>query len=152
MTAASVLRERQRDVGSEIYVSDWTRVTQEQIDRFAAATGDHLWIHVDRERAAQGPFGATIAHGLFVLSLLPSFRYQVPLTTEALVMTVHHGFDRVRFARPVSPGVRFRDHIVLSSMEERPGDRLLVKMTHTIEIEGADKPACVAEELVLLCF
>jgi acyl dehydratase len=152
MTAASVLRERRRDLGSEIFVSGWTRVTQEQIDRFAAATGDHLWIHVDRERAAQGPFGATIAHGLFVLSLLPSFRYQVPLTTEALVMTVHYGFDRVRFAHPVSPGARIRDRIVLSSMEERPGDRLLVKLTHTIEIEGADKPACVAEELVLLCF
>jgi acyl dehydratase len=152
VTAASVLKERQHDVGSEIFVSDWTCVTQDQIDRFADATGDHLWIHVDRERAADGPFGGTIAHGLFILSHLPFFRYQVPLATEAPAMTVHYGFDRVRFAHPVSPGARFRDRIVLSSMEERQGDRLLVKMTHTIEIEGADKPACVAEELVLLCF
>ena len=85
MTAASVLKERQRDVGSEIFVSGWTRVTQDQIDRFADTTDDHLWIHVDTERAAQGPFGATIAHGLFILSLLPFFRYQVPLDRQKLL-------------------------------------------------------------------
>ena len=152
MSAASVLRERRKDVGKEIFVSAWVRVTQGQIDRFADVTGDRLWIHVDRERAAEGPFGATIAHGLLVLSQLPFFRYQVPLTTEPLAMTIHYGFDRVRFLHPVVAGARLRDRIVLSAMEERPEDRLLVTMTHTIEIEGEDKPACVAEELVLLCF
>src|SRR5690606_10068637 len=119
----------------------------DQIDRFDDVTGDHLWIHVDEERAADGPFGTTIAHGLLVLSRLPFFRYQVPLTTEPLAMTIHYGFDKVRFLHPVRPGARIRDRIVLGSMEERSGDRLLVKMIHTIEVEGADKPACVAEEL-----
>lgn len=152
MSAASVLEERRKDVGSEIFVSDWTRVSQDQIDRFADVTGDHLWIHVDEGRAVDGPFGTTIAHGLLVLSLLPCFRYQVPLTTEPLAMTIHYGFDRVRFPHPTRCGSRLRDRIVLSSMEERPGDRLLIKMTHTVEIELADEPACVAGELVLLCF
>jgi acyl dehydratase len=152
VSAASVLEERQKDVGSEIFVSGWRQVSQDQVDRFADVTGDRLWIHVDEGRAADGPFGSTIAHGLLVLSLLPFFRYQVPLTTKPLAMTIHYGFDRVRFLHPVRHGSRLRDRIVLSSMEERTGDRLLVKMTHTIEIEGADKPACVAEELILLCF
>ena len=152
MTAASVLKERQKDIGREIFVSGWTQATQDQVDRFAAVTGDHQWIHVDPEKAANTVFGTTIVHGLLLLSLLPAYRYQIAWTAEPVAMTVHYGFDRVRFVHPVLTGGSLRDRIVLSSMEERPGDRLFVKLTHTLEVQGADRPACVAEELVLLCF
>jgi acyl dehydratase len=152
MSAASVLRERQQDIGREIFVSGWTQVTQDQVDRFAAVTGDGQWIHVDRERAAGTAFGTTIVHGLLLLSLLPAYRYQIVWTAEPVAMTVHYGFDRVRFLHPVLTGGSVRDRIVLSAMEERPGERLFVKLTHTLEVLGADKPACVAEELVLLGF
>jgi acyl dehydratase len=153
MSAASVLKARQEDLGTEVFVSGWTQVTQDQVDQFAAVTGDTQWIHVDRKRAAaESEFGTTVVPGLLLLALLPAFRYQIVWTAEPLAMTVHYGFDRVRFIRPVLTGASLRDRIVLAAMEERPGDRLFVKLTHTLEVRGADRPACVAEELVLLCF
>ncbi len=152
MTAASVLQQWQRDIGGEIFVSGWTQVTQDQVDRFAAVTGDLQWIHVDPERAADTAYGTTIVHGLLLLSLLPAHRYRIAWGAEPIAMTVHYGFDRVRFVHPVLTGGSLRDRIVLDSMEERPGSRLFVKLTHTLEVQGADRPACVAEELVLLCF
>jgi len=152
MSAASVLKARQKDVGREVFVSGWTEVTQHQVDRFAAVTGDTQWIHVDRERAADSAFGTTIVPGLLLLSLLPAFRYQIAWATEAVAMTVHYGFDRVRFVHPVLTGGSVRDRIVLGLMEERRDDGLFVKLIHTIEVRGAGRPACVAEELVLLCF
>jgi len=133
-------------------VSAWTEVTQDQVDRFAAVTADTQWIHVDRDRATGTAFGGTVVHGLLLLSLLPAFRYQITWAAEPPAMTVHYGFDRVRFVHPVLTGASVRDRIVLSSMEQRPGDRLFVKLTHTLEVKGADRPACVAEELVLLSF
>ena len=135
---------RQR-IGQEIAVSDWMTVTQERIDRFADATDDHQWIHVDRTRAAQSTFGGTIAHGFLTLSLLPHF------TAEALAfppgkMSVNYGLNRVRFTAPVRAGKRVRARFVLAAMEDVPGG---VQMTWkvTIELEGSDKPACVAETI-----
>lgn len=133
-------------------MSGWTEVTQDQVDGFCAVTGDDQWIHVDRERAAESAFGTTVVPGLLLLSLLPAYRYQIVWATDSIAMTIHYGFDRVRFVQPVLTGASLRDRIVLSSIEERPGDRLFVKLTHTLEVRGSDRPACLAEELVLLCF
>ena len=139
-------------VGKEIFLSDWAQVTQEQINQFADSTGDHQWIHVDPEKAAKGPFGRTIAHGFLTLSHLPFFSYQVPLKAEGAKMSINYGLDKVRFLNPVVCGAKIRDRIVLSGLEEKPGNRLMVKQTHTIEIEGQDKPACIAEALAMIFF
>ena len=152
MSIASVLKDMEQSIGKEIFVSDWTQVTQEQINQFADSTKDHQWIHVDPEKAAKGPFGKTIAHGFLTLSLLPFFSYQVPLKFEGSQMSINYGLDKVRFLNPVISGSKIRDRIVLSALEEKPGNRLLVTQTHTIEIEGQEKPACIAEALAMIFF
>jgi acyl dehydratase len=136
-------------VGTEVYVSGWKEVTQAQIDGFAAATGDHQWIHVDPAKAARGPFGKTIAHGFLTLSHIPFFSYQGAVSPQGAVMTVNYGLNKVRFPNPVTVGSRIRDRIFLANVEEQPEGRLLITTTHTIEIEGEQKPACVAESLAL---
>lgn len=140
----SVNELRQR-IGQEVAVSEWTTVTQERIDKFADATDDHQWIHVDRERAASSPFGGTIAHGFLTLSLVPHFMY----TTIALPpakMSVNYGVNKVRFAAPVRAGKRVRARIALLSVEDvKDGQQLSWKIT--IELEGSEKPACVAETI-----
>jgi acyl dehydratase len=152
MSIVSVLKDMEKFIGKEIFVSDWTQVTQEQINQFADSTKDHQWIHVDEEKAAKGPFGKTIAHGFLTLSHLPFFSYQVPLKLEGAQMSINYGLDKVRFINPVISGSKIRDRIVLSAMEEKPGNRLLMKQTHTIEIEGQGKPACIAEALAMIFF
>ncbi|MEN6468223.1 MAG: MaoC family dehydratase [Smithella sp.] len=152
MSIASVLRDMGKHIGKEVFVSDWTQVTQEQINQFADSTKDHQCIHVDPEKAAKGPFGKTIAHGFLTLSLLPFFSYQVPLKFEGSQMSINYGLDKVRFLNPVISGSKIRDRIVLSALEEKPGNRLLVTQTHTIEIEGQEKPACIAEALAMIFF
>jgi acyl dehydratase len=152
MTAATVLKDMEKFIGKEIFLSDWTQVTQEQINQFADSTKDHQWIHVDPAKAAKGPFGKTIAHGFLTLSHLPFFSYQVPLKFEGAQMSINYGLDKVRFINPVISGAKIRDRIVLSALEEKPGNRLLVTQTHTIEIEGQDKPACIAEALAMIFF
>jgi acyl dehydratase len=127
-------------------------VTQEQINQFADSTKDHQWIHVDVEKAAKGPFGQTIAHGFLTLSHLPFFSYQVPLKLEGAVMSINYGLDRVRFLNPVVSRAKIRDRIVLTALEEKPGNRLLMTQTHTIEIEGQEKPACIAQALGMVFF
>jgi acyl dehydratase len=107
---------------------------------------------VDPEKAAKGPFGKTIAHGFLTLSHLPFFSYQVPLKFEGSQMSINYGLDKVRFLNPVISGSKIRDRIVLSALEEKPGNRLLVTQTHTIEIEGQEKPACIAEALAMIFF
>lgn len=133
-------------VGTELGVSDWMRIDQDRIDLFAEATGDHQWIHVDVDKAAQGPYGQTIAHGFLTLSLL------VPLANEATTvggvrMGVNYGLNKVRFITPVPSGGRIRARVVLDSVTEISGGVQAVR-TVTIELEGADKPACVAESVV----
>ena len=136
MSVAEVLKDMEKLIGKEIFISDWTQVTQEQINKFADSTKDHQWIHVDVEKAAKGPFGKTIAHGFLTLSHLPFFSYQVPLKFEGAKMSINYGLDKVRFINPVVSGAKIRDRIVMSALEEKPGDRILMTQTHTIEIEG----------------
>jgi acyl dehydratase len=152
MSVAAVIKDMEKLIGKELFVSDWTQVTQEQINKFADATKDFQWIHVDVEKAAKGPFGKTIAHGFLTLSHLPFFSYQAPLKVEGAKMSINYGLNKVRFLNPVISGSKIRDHIVLTALEEKPDNRLLITQTHTIEIEGQDKPACVAESLGMIFF
>ncbi|TFG93647.1 MAG: MaoC family dehydratase [Syntrophobacterales bacterium] len=148
----ATLEEIKKLVGTEVFVSDWTKVTQDQINQFADSTSDHQWIHVDVEKAAKGPFGQTIAHGFLTLSHIPFFSYQMPIRFEESKMSVNYGLNKVRFLNPVLSGSKIRDRIVLSGLEEKGGGRILMTTTHTIEIEGQDKPACVAESLGMVFF
>jgi acyl dehydratase len=132
-------------VGTEIGVSDWLTIDQHRIDTFADATGDHQWIHVDPEKAAHGPYGRTIAHGFLTLSLL------VPLSNQAVTvggvrMGVNYGLNKVRFITPVPVGGRIRARVALDSVTDIPGG-VQAERTVTIELEGADKPACVAQSV-----
>ncbi|MFW5417164.1 MaoC family dehydratase [Nocardiopsis sp. CNT-189] len=135
--------------GEELGRTDWLTVTQDRIDAFADATGDHQWIHVDRERAASGPFGTTIAHGYLSLSLLAYFGPQVFTLEKAPSMGINYGLNKVRFLQPVAEGSRVRDAVRLVEAKET-GKGLLFTMAHTVEIEGAERPALVAEALSLM--
>ncbi|MDD4241733.1 MAG: MaoC family dehydratase [Smithellaceae bacterium] len=152
MSIEATVANMEKHIGKEIFVSDWTQVTQDQINQFAESTMDHQWIHVDKEKAAKGPFGTTIAHGFLTLSHLPFFSYQIPLKAEGAKMSINYGLDKVRFLNPVPSGSKIRDRIVLKALEQKPGNRLLVTQTHTIEIEGQDKPACIADALGMIFF
>jgi acyl dehydratase len=144
----AALRER---VGRELGVTDWMVVGQEHIDRFAEATGDRQWIHVDVERARrESPLGTTIAHGYLTLSLLARFSFEVGAHPSGVRQVLNYGLDRVRFLTPVRAGARIRDRIELVSVEERGDGRLLLKTRHTVDIEGEEKPAMVAEALALV--
>lgn len=134
-------------VGQEVAVSDWITITQEQVNRFADATGDHQWIHVDPERARQGPFGAPIAHGFLTLSLLPRF-FESSFDVRGSRMGVNYGLNKVRFTAPVPVGSRLRARMTLLSAEPVAGDGLQMVWQVQIEREGVDKPVCVAESLV----
>ena len=134
-------------VGTEMGVTDWFQMDQERIDKFADCTMDHQWIHVDQEKAAQGPFGQTIAHGYLTISLLPHFSANHALLPEGTLMAINYGMNKLRLVNPVKSDARIRDRIVLSDVVERRGGRILVTTTHTIEIEGEEKPAMIAEVL-----
>ncbi|MET0552595.1 MAG: MaoC family dehydratase [Vicinamibacteria bacterium] len=133
-------------VGQEVAVSDWLDVTQERIDRFAEATGDRQWIHVDRARAARSPMGGTIAHGFLLLSLIPHL-FETALRLPPASMTLNYGLDRVRFTSPVRAGQRVRARFALLGLREAAGGAVDIRWTVTIQIEGADKPACIAETI-----
>ena len=134
-------------IGQEIGVSEWLRMDQDRINRFADCTMDHQWIHVDTEKAAQGPFGKTIAHGYLTVSLFSFFAREIGLIPEGARMAINYGMNKLRFINPVPVGSKIRDRIVLSNVEEKSGGRILITTTHTIEIEGEEKPACVGEVL-----
>jgi acyl dehydratase len=136
-------------VGQEVAVSDWVTVTQEQVNRFAEATGDHQWIHVDVERARAGPFGAPIAHGFLTLSLLPLF-FDTAFEIGQAVMGVNYGLNKVRFTAPVAVGSRLRGRMSLLSATPIEGKGLQMAWNVAIEREGTDKPVCVAESLARL--
>ncbi len=133
-------------VGQEIAVSDWLEMTQDRVNVFADATGDHQWIHIDPERAKNGPFGAPIAHGFLTLSLIPYF-FEKALSTPSVKMGVNYGLNRVRFMAPVKVGAKIRARIKLLSWEDLPNNGAQVVSEVSIEIEGSDKPACVAETI-----
>ncbi len=136
-------------IGEEIAVSDWLDVDQARIDAFAACTEDFQWIHVDRERAAAGPFGTTIAHGFLTLSLLPRLTGGMWASDMELEAMLNYGLDRVRFLTPVKVGSRLRNRLKLMSVEEKGPGRTLIAFENTMEIEGEAKPALVAHTLVM---
>ncbi|MBP8205158.1 MAG: MaoC family dehydratase [Giesbergeria sp.] len=133
-------------VGQEVALTDWVTITQEQVNLFAQATGDHQWIHVDPERAKAGPFGAPIAHGFLTLSLLPQF-FAAAFAIVGARMGVNYGLNRVRFTSPVPVGSRLRARLVLQGAEALSPEGLQMTWLVTLEREGSDKPACVAEFL-----
>jgi acyl dehydratase len=139
------LSDLQPLVGQEIGQSDWLTVDQHRIDLFAEATDDHQWIHVDPVRAAAGPFGATVAHGFLTLSLLPPF-FASGFHIEGIRMGINYGLNRVRFPAPVRVGSRLRGRFKLLAYEPLEGGAQLA-VEVTVEMEGSDKPACVAESV-----
>ena len=147
MKTFQTLSELAACVGQEVAVSDWLTITQEQVNLFAEATGDHQWIHVDPEKAKAGPFGGPIAHGFLTLSLLPKF-FESALEIVQSRMGVNYGLNKVRFMAPVPVGSRLRARMKLLACD--PIDNQGVQMTWevTVEREGAAKPVCVAESLV----
>jgi acyl dehydratase len=139
------LRSLQQRVGEELAVGEWLTVDQPMIDKFADATGDHQWIHIDPVRAAQGPFGTTIAHGFLTLSLLPKLA-ESAIKIDDVHMGVNYGLNRVRFPAPVPVGSRLRARMKLLAYEPIDGGAQLT-MQVTMERQGGDKPVCVAETL-----
>ncbi len=140
----SVDRMSAIDVGAEFGPSSWIDVPQERIQSFADATGDYQFIHVDPERAAATPFGGTIAHGYLTLSLLPAMSYEVIPHEDSDGMALNYGLNRVRFPAPVPSGSRVRGSFRVDTVDEQDWGRQ-VTMTATVELEGGDKPVCVAE-------
>ncbi len=136
-------------VGQELGVSGWLTVDQARIDAFADCTGDHQWIHVDAERAGrESPYGTTIAHGLLTLSLLPAMRQELGLLPQGTARALNYGYDRIRFLAPVPAGARLRTRTALTAAE-RKGGGWLATTSNTVEIEGTDRPALVADALTL---
>ena len=134
--------------GEDLGSSDWMAIEQDRVNEFADATGDHQWIHVDVERAKEGPFGATIAHGYLTLSLIPMLGAQV-FSLETPGAKLNYGVNKVRFPNPVKVGSSIRVTVSVGEVTDIPtGKQLTLK--HTVEIDGESKPACVAETVVLL--
>jgi len=131
-------------VGQEVAVSDWILVTQEQVNQFAQATGDHQWIHVDVARATAGPFGGPIAHGFLTLSMLPRF-FEQALMIEQSGMGINYGLNKVRFMAPVPVGSRLRGRLTLVSSDPIDNNGVQMVWDVVIEKEGSAKPACVAQ-------
>jgi acyl dehydratase len=143
MTTISGVEGAKALAGQDWGTSGWSEVTQEQVNTFADATGDHQWIHVDVERARQGPYGGPIAHGFLTLSLIPVLYHDV-VHLEGFAMAVNYGLNKVRFPAPVPVGSKLRAHVQNLSVEDVTGG---VQITNqiTIEVEGGSKPVCVAE-------
>jgi len=145
MITITGLDELKAKVGEELGVSEWHEVTQDAIDEFARVTGDDQWIHVDPERAKETPFGGTIAHGFYTLSLGPGMSYKM-FTLEGFAFGVNYGSNRVRFPAPMPVGGKVRMRAALTSVEDVPGGAQIT-VTQTFEREGGEKPVCVAESL-----
>ncbi|MEV4072386.1 MaoC family dehydratase [Nonomuraea fuscirosea] len=141
------VQELKAAVGESFGPTEWRTVTQDQVNLFADATDDHQWIHVDVERAKEGPFGGTIAHGYLTLSLLPSFMFAL-IKVNGIAMGVNYGLNKVRFPRPVPVGGRIRALGELTDVKGTPAG-YLANLKVTIEIEGEKRPACIAETLSL---
>jgi acyl dehydratase len=146
MRTITGLDELKQAEGEELGVSDWHRITQADIDAFADVTGDHQWIHVDPERAKDTPFGGTIAHGYFTLSLAPRFNEQI-LKMDGFAMAINYGLNKVRFPAPVPVDSQVRMRARLAELSEIAGGAQMI-MELTFEREGGDKPVCVAESVV----
>ena len=145
MRTITGLDELMRAEGDDLGTSDWHEVTQAAIDAFADVTGDRQWIHVDAERAKDTPFGGTIAHGYYTLSLAPRFMNAI-FALEGFAFAVNYGLNKVRFPAPLPVGAKVRMHAKLTGLEEIPGGAQMT-VTVTFEREGGEKPVCVAEAL-----
>ena len=143
MTTTLTLAELEAGAGRDLGTSEWHEIAQEQIDLFAQATGDHQWIHVDPEAAANGPFGTTVAHGYLTLSMLPMLLSEVVSVSDA-VMGVNYGTEKIRFTSPVPSGSRVRLHATLVRAERR-GPSVVWTVGVQVEIEGMERPALVGE-------
>jgi acyl dehydratase len=142
------IADLEKGVGTHLGHSEWHTVNQDEIDAFAAATGDHQWIHVDPAKAAEGPFGSTVAHGFLTLSLVPMLTWQV-YKVEGVKMAVNYGADKLRFPSPVPVGSRVRAAVELTSVTpNKLGYQVATRVT--IELDGSDKPACVADMLAVV--
>ena len=138
-------------VGTDLGTTDWVAIDQQRINTFADATGDHQWIHVDPERAKDGPFGACVAHGYLTLSLANLFLPQL-VSYQRLKMGVNYGCDKVRFPTPVVVGSRVRGHGAVVAAEPVKGDGVQVTVRISVQIEGTDKPGCVVDTISRLYF
>lgn len=143
------VEEMKAKIGQDYGQSEWIVLDQDRINRFADCTDDHQWIHVDIERAKTGPFGGPIAHGFLTLSMLPALNASAKYLPKGVMMAVNYGLNRVRFTNNVPAGSRIRSNMVLTNVEEKAANRILVTVTHSIEIEGQEKPACVADQLTM---
>jgi acyl dehydratase len=133
-------------VGRQLGYSDWFEITQERVNRFAEATDDHQWIHVDPELAAKGPFGRTIAHGYLTLSLVSALLPQL-IEVDNIAMMINYGINKVRFPAPVPVGAFIRAKAQIVSVEDVPGGIQVTFLT-TVELEGSEKPCCVVESVI----
>ncbi len=147
MRSFQTLSELAACVGQEVATSDWTTITQQQVNLFAEATGDHQWIHVDPERATAGPFGGPIAHGFLTLSLLPKF-FESSFEIVESRMGVNYGLNKVRFTAPVPVGSRLRARMKLLAAESIDNSGMQMTWEMTVEREGSAKPVCIAESIV----
>ncbi|MBV7332669.1 MaoC family dehydratase [Chloroflexi bacterium TSY] len=156
MSIEAAFADLQSKVGTETHVSDWMMITQEMVNQFADVTLDHQWIHIDPERAKkESPFGTTVAHGFFTLSLIPHLTSRVDPEKpryEGVKMGVNYGLNRVRFPNPVAVGSRLRARTTLLSVDEVKGNGLQIVNKVTLELEDAPKPACVAETVSQIYF
>jgi acyl dehydratase len=132
--------------GVQLGPTEWLEVSQDRVNLFADATDDHQWIHIDPARAAEGPFGGTIAHGLLTLSLLPHFTHQL-YRVENVAMAINYGYNKVRFITPVPVGAKLRARAEIAEVKQLEG-AVQATMTVTVEVGGSDKPAAVAESIV----
>ncbi|GAA1522620.1 MaoC family dehydratase [Nocardioides humi] len=148
MRVFTTFEELTEAAGTDLGASDWVTIDQRRVNQFADATGDHQWIHVDLERAKEGPFGGTIAHGYLTLSLVPWLGSQV-FTLRTPGAKLNYGVNKVRFPAPLLVGKRIRLHVRLGEVVDIPSGKQLT-VQHTVEIEDEEKPACVAETVVLL--
>jgi acyl dehydratase len=145
------IAEMSEHIGRELGVSDWVLIDQSRIDSFAECTGDHQWIHVDVERAKrESPFRGPIAHGYLTLSMVAPLSMQIGILPKDSAAGLNYGIDKVRFLAPVPAGARVRLRVVLASIEPREGGQAIMKTQNTLEVEGSQKPALIAETLALL--
>ena len=142
------IAEVEAAIGENLGTSEWTEITQESVNLFADATGDHQWIHVDPEKAKDGPFGGTIVHGFLTLSLLPKFGWEI-YTISGMAMMINYGLNKVRFPAVVPVGSKVRASITLDKLEQKSSGYQLTTTT-TVEAEGVDRPVCIAESLMVL--
>ena len=138
-------------IGQQLGVSDWVAIDQARIDTFASCTGDHQWIHVDVERAKrESPFRGPVAHGYLTLAMVAPLAMEIGIIPRDAAAGLNYGVDKVRFLAPVPAGARVRLRVTLSGVEPRDGGQVIMKTQNTLEVEGSDKPALVAETLALL--